>query len=192
MNVERIIRRLTGAAKNAVVWGTAWFTFAMAVFGVSHIAGIGPAHVSLLDAIGMSIRIGIMGGITGAAFSGFISLFYRGRRLPEINWVRFGVGGGIVGGLFVTTFLVGANLLTGGGIPALGNIFDDIVLATGFGGATAAATMWLAQRAGRVPGGIDDEIDRPELERLKGADPLASAEAKDVRQRERSVPPGKD
>ena len=188
MNVERIIRRLTGAAKNAVVWGTAWFSFAMAVFGVSHITGIGPAHVSLLDAIGMSIRIGIMGGITGAAFSGFISLFYRGRRLSEINWVRFGVGGGIVGGLFVTTFLTTANLVSGDGLPALANILDDIILSTGFGGATAAATMWLAQRAGRGSGGSDDELGHPEHEHLKGVDPLANVGAKEVGEREPSVP----
>lgn len=190
MNIESIIRRMTGAVKNAVVWGTAWFIFAMAVFGVAHISGVGPAHVSLLDAIGMSIRVGVMGGITGGAFSGFISLFYRGRRLSDINWVRFGIGGGIVGGLFVSTFLVAANVLTGGGLPALHNIFDDIVIATSFGGATAAATMWLAQRAERVARRNDDELERSELEQLKGADPLAEVEAKGMRQRERSTSRG--
>lgn len=83
MNIDSIIRRVTGAAKNAVVWGAAWFILAMTVFGVSRVTGVGPAHVSLLDAIGMSIRVGVMGGITGGAFSAFIGTFYRGRRLSE-------------------------------------------------------------------------------------------------------------
>ena len=188
MNAESIIRRVSGAVKNAVVGGAAWFILALAVFGVSHVAGVGPAHVSLLDAIGMSIRVGVMGGITGGAFSAFIGAFYRGRRLSEINWVRFGIGGAVVGGSFVAAFLVSANLLTGGELPALRNILDDIVIGTGFGGATAAATMWLAQRGERVTGGSARELERPERERLKGADPLANLEAKSARQRERDAP----
>lgn len=187
MNIESIIRRVTGAAKNAVVWGAAWFILAMGVFGIAHVTGIGPAHVSLLDAIGMSIRVGVMGGITGGAFSAFIGAFYRGRRLSEINWVRFGIGGAVVGGSFVAAFLTSANLLSGGGLPALQNILDDIVIGTGFGGATAAATMWLAQRAERMTGGSAHEIEHRELERLEGEDPLAKLEARVARQRERGA-----
>jgi hypothetical protein len=190
MNVESIIRRLTGAAKNAVVWGAAWFLLAMGVFGVSHLSGVGPAHVSLLDAIGMGIRVGVMGGITGGAFSAFIGTFYRGRRLSEIDWVRFGIGGAVVGGSFVGAFLVSANLLTGDGFPALRYIVDDIIIGTGFGGATAAATMWLAQRAERVSGGSDHELQDLELERLRGEDPLAKLEARVARLRERDASRG--
>lgn len=187
MSIESIIRRVTGAAKNAVVWGAAWFTLAMAVFGVSHITGFGPAHVSLLDAIGMSLRIGVMGGITGGAFSAFIGAFYHGRRLSEIDWVRFGVGGAIVGGFFVGTFLVSGNLLTGGALPALRNILDDIIIGTGFGGVTAAATMWLAQRGER-----GSEVPRHEMENramgsLDSADPLADVRPEDAVRRERSA-----
>jgi hypothetical protein len=190
MNVESMIRRVTGAMKNAVVWGAAWFLLAMGVFGVARITGVGPAHVSLLDAIGMSIRVGIMGGITGGAFSAFIGTFYRGQRLSDINWVRFGIGGAIVGGSFVGAFLVSANLLSGDGIPALRNILDDIVIGTGFGGATAAATIWLAQRAERVSGGGDREIYERDPERLKEAGLLAKLEARVVRQRERHTSRG--
>jgi hypothetical protein len=189
-NVESIIRRVTGAVKNAVVWGAAWFLLAMGVFGLAHVTGVGPAEASLLDAIGMSIRVGVMGGITGGAFSAFIGTFYRGRRLADINWVRFGIGGAIGGGSFVTAFLTSANLLTGDGLPALRNILDDIVIGTGFGGATAAATMWLAQRAERVSGGGDHEIDERDPERLEEADPLANLESRVVRQRERDASRG--
>jgi hypothetical protein len=187
MSIESIIRRVTGAAKNAVVWGAAWFTLAMAVFGVSHITGFGPAHVSLLDAIGMSLRIGVMGGITGGAFSAFISTFYHGRRLSEINWVRFGIGGAVVGGSFVGAFLVFANLLTGGGLPELRNILDDIIIGTGFGGVTAAATIWLAQRGERGSEVADPEIESSAIGSLKSADPRADALPEDAPRRERSA-----
>ncbi len=186
-NIASIIRRVTGAAKNAVVWGAAWFLLGMGVFGVANLTGVGPADVSLLDAIGMSIRVGVMGGITGGAFSAFIGTFYRGRRLSEINWLRFGIGGAIVGGSFVGAFLVSANVLSGDGLPALRDILDDIVIGTGFGGATAAATMWLAQRGERVSGGSEYELEHRDVERLKESDPLAELEARVARQRERGA-----
>lgn len=190
MGLESIIRRVTGAVKNAVVWGAAWFLLAMGVFGVAYVTGVGPDHVSLLDAIGMSVRIGVMGGITGGAFSAFIGIFYRGRRLSEINWVRFGIGGAVVGGSFVGAFLVAANLLTGGGLSVLRSIVGDIFIGAGFGAATAAATMWLAQRAERVSGTSELEIEARDLERLKGEDPLANLDARvasAARQRERDA-----
>jgi hypothetical protein len=190
MNAESIMRRVTGAVKNAVVWGAAWFLLAMGVFGVARITGVGPDHVSLLDAIGMSMRIGVMGGITGGAFSAFIGTFYRGRRLSQIDLVRFGIGGAIFGGSFVGAFLLSANLLTGGGLSALRYIVDDILIGTGFGGATAAATMWLAQRAERVSDGGDYEVEHRDPERLKGADPLRDLDVRGAGQRERDASRG--
>ena len=126
----------------------------------------------------------VMGGLTGGAFSLFISQFYRGRRLSEISWARFGIGGGIVAGLFVPGFLQLANLLTGGGLVPLDAIRGDMIMATAFGGIAAAASMWLAQRAEDPANGSERSI-----ERLDGGDPLAAMEANDVRQRERTASP---
>jgi hypothetical protein len=191
MNVENIVRRVRGAVKNAMVWGVAWSTFGMATFLALRAIGVIPATLSALDGLGMSLRLGVMGGITGGAFSGFIALFYRGRRLSDISWVRFGIGGGVVAGVFVLGFLSTIRWLTGDGPLSLQDLGTDGLLAAAFGGAAAGASMWLAQRAERaeraevLPGGREDE-----LEHLEAGDPFASAGAKDARQRERRASGG--
>jgi hypothetical protein len=183
MHVENFGRRLRGVVRNAVAWGAAWFTLGfVGIIAMRTIGVVVPAWVTWLDALGMSIKIGVMGGITGGAFAAFISLFYRGRRLSEIDWVRFGIGGGIVAGLFVPTFMVLANLFTGDSVP-FDAIRGDIVMATLFGGVTAGASMWLAQRGQAPPSANDEE---PEL--LGSGDPFASGGTRDARRREAPAP----
>jgi hypothetical protein len=178
MNTGNILRRARAAMKNAVMWGIAWGALGFVTLLTLRTIGVYvPAYVTVLDALGMSIKFGVMGGITGAAFSVFISLFYRGQRLSEISWARFAVGGGIVAGIFVPAFLVIANVLTGSEVPPLDAIRSDIVFAALFGGIAAGASMWLAQRAEVRASGRDDE---PEL--LEGG----AAGASGVRRRDRS------
>src|SRR5687768_17156721 len=153
-----IIRRLAGAVRNGVVWGAAWFGLAMVGFGFLRIVNDNP--VSLLDAIGMSIRIGIVGGLTGGAFAAFISFFYRGRRVSEISPARFGFGGGIVALAFMMAWLGLGNLLTGGSVPPWEDINSDLFFATLFGSISAGGSMWLAQRGTAVPGETEGELDR--------------------------------
>jgi hypothetical protein len=152
MAADNFLRRLGGVIKNAVVWGAAWFGLAVVTMSVLRLTGaVTTSGFWLLDAIGIGIKVGVMGGIAGSAFAGFISLLYRGQRLSQINWVRFGIGGGVLAGFFVPTFMITANLLTGGEIPAFANIDEDIVLATVFGAITAGGSMWLAQRGRPLP-----------------------------------------
>lgn len=149
---DSFFKRLGGAIRNAVVWGAAWFALTVATVTVLHLAGVATSQgFWLLDSIAIGMRAAVLGGIAGSAFSAFISLFYRGRRVSQINWMRFGIGGGIVTGLFVPTFFVVANLLSGDGMPALANIDEDIVLTAIFGAITAGGSMWLAQRGQPVP-----------------------------------------
>ena len=149
-----IIRRVGGVVRNGVVWGAAWFGLAMAGFGILEI--VTDNQVSLLDAIGMSIRIGIVGGLTGGAFAAFISFFYRGRRLSEISPVRFGIGGALVALTFMMAWLGLGNLLTGGSVPPWEDINSDLLFATLFGGISAGASMWLAQRGSSLPDATED------------------------------------
>ena len=150
MNVHDIVRRLAGAARNAIVWSVAWFALAfVTLLAMRTIGVVVPASIGVLDALGMAIRVGIVGGITSGAFSAFMSFAYRGRRLAEISWPRFGLAGAVVAGVFVPAFMIGANLLTGGGLVPFSAIRSDIVIATIFGGVAAGASMWLAQRACR-------------------------------------------
>lgn len=144
---KNIVRRLAGAVRNGVVWGGAWFALAFGtILGLRTAGVVVPPEIGVLDAIGMAIRIGIVGGVAGGAFALFVSALYRGRRLSEISWARFGLGGAAVALLFVLAFF-GIGTLAGGGFPALEDILGDLVMAAGFGGITAGASMWMAQRA---------------------------------------------
>lgn len=148
MNVGNIVRRLTGAVKNGVVWGVTWFALAfVTIIGLRTMGVVLPAEIGVLDATGMAIRVGIVGGMAGGAFALFISLAYRGRRLSEINWIRFGLGGAVVAEVFMLAFFAIGNLASGDGFPPLGDILSDLIIAAAFGGVAAGASMWLAQRA---------------------------------------------
>lgn len=161
MNVNNIVRRLTGAAKNAVVWGATWFGLGFTtILGMRTLGVIVPPEIGVLDAIGMALRIGIVGGVAGGTFALFISRLYRGRQLADISWVRFGIGGAVVAELFVLAFFAIGGLLGGGGFPALGDILSDLVIAAAFGGIAAGASMWLAQRAEPLSVGGPDEHER--------------------------------
>ena len=123
MSVGNIVRRLTGAVKNAVVWGATWSSLAfVTILGLRAVGVVVPPEIGVLDALGMAIRVGIVGGLTGGVFAGFVSLFYRGRRLSQINPVRFGVAGAVVAELFMIAWFTLGNMASGGEFPALGDI----------------------------------------------------------------------
>jgi hypothetical protein len=181
MDADGTFRRLRGALGNAVVWGAGWASLALAVFAALKVTGILPASVHLLDAIGMSVKFGFMGGIAGGAFSAFIGVVYRGRRLSEISPVRFGIGGGLMAGIFVPAFLQTMNLLSGGGLVPMGLVADDALWSAVFGAVVAGGSLKLAQRADPLlPGGRRQ--DRPGLPG-SGHRP-AWEEARDLRPRE--------
>lgn len=161
MDTENLFRRLRGAVGNAVVWGAGWATLGFAVFATLKVAGVLPAEASWLDAVTLAAKVGIVGGVAGTAFSAAVGLLYRGRRLSDISAVRFGVGGGIMAGLFVPAFFQAMNLLTGDGLVPLGLILDDVAWAVVFGGIAAGASLKLAQRADTLLPGRSQ--DRPGL-----------------------------
>jgi hypothetical protein len=160
MNIKNIVWRLTGAAKNAVTWGVTWFGLSfVTILGLRTVGVVVPPEIGVLDAIGMAVRVGIVGGMAGGAFALCISLLYRGRRLSEINWVRFGLGGALVAELFMLALFAIGNLATGDAFPGLRDILSDLVIAGAFGGIAAGASMWLAQRAEARSLGTPDRYD---------------------------------
>jgi hypothetical protein len=163
MDAGSIFRRLRGAVGNAVVWGAGWSACALAVFAAMKVAGLLPASVIWLDAIAVAGRFGVMGGIVGGAFSLVIGLLYRGRRLSQISWVRFGTGGGVVAGLFVPAFMTVARLLSGDAFLPLEELLTSGLMAAAFGAVAAGGSLRLAQRAQTLPPGPDqDQLGRPE------------------------------
>ncbi|MFN8654134.1 MAG: hypothetical protein U0133_19710 [Gemmatimonadales bacterium] len=148
-------RRLKAVIGNALVWGVAWFLAGFAIFTTILLIRQ-PQTAGWLDVLGMAIKFGVIGGVAGTAFSTFIAWRYRGRRLSEISWIKFGIGGGVVAGLAVPGFLWLMGALTGGAAP-LHLLVDDFVLSAVLGTVAAGASMKLAQVADRrLPGDPED------------------------------------
>ena len=181
MSDESKFYRLRAAVRNSAVWGVAWGAIGTVVATGMRLADKIPFGHAVLDGLGMGIRIGIMGGIVGAAFFAFIGLAYRGKRLSEISWARFGTGAAILGGLFVPAFLQTMNLLTDGRIVPWHLVTDDMLFSAIFAGITAAGTMFIAQRDEAAhPVTVEELLERMER------DALASAQAAEYQKPERS------
>ena len=170
---ENRLTRLRATFRNSVVWGLAWGAFGTAGASAMRFIDKIPLGKALIDGLGMGIRIGIMGAIAGAVFFGYISIAYRGKRLSEISWLRFGLGGAAVAGLFVPGILQTLNFLTGELVP-WHLVMDDAVYSALFGGITAAGTMILAQRDEAAhPVTVEELLDRMERQSLgAGESPL--------------------
>jgi hypothetical protein len=143
--VWRFVRGVIG---NAVVWSGGWFVAAAGVFTTLAVTGIAhPDH--WFDIVRGAAMFGVMGGISGTAFSLYIALRYRGQRLTNIHWLRFGLGGAVAIGIFVPSFIAFMRMVNGdpplGAIPLLKNALVGVV----FGGAAAAMSLRAAQLADR-------------------------------------------
>jgi hypothetical protein len=167
MSDENKPNRLRAIFKNAVVWGVVWGALGSAVATVFRLNDKIPFGNALLDGIGMGIRIGVVGALTGAAFATFMSLAYRGKRLREISALRFGIGGAVLAGVFVPAWMETMSLLTGGGLVPFNLVSGDIVYSALFGGITAAGTILLAQRhEEKNPDTVQDVLERMESQTL--------------------------
>jgi hypothetical protein len=139
-------RPLRATLRNAVVWGIGWALAGLAVFATLRLTGI-LSRGSLLDGLGLAVRFGVWGGLAGVVFSSFIRFVYRGRRLADISWVRFGLAGGVLTGVLVPLALQALNLLSGDGLVAWSVVTDDAVLTALFGAVAAGGSLKLAQMA---------------------------------------------
>lgn len=167
MSDEKGFTRLRAAFRNAVVWGVGWGAIGSAVAMAMRFIDNIPFRNAVLDGLGMGIRIAFIGAIAGTAFFAFISLAYRGKRLRDISWIRFGIGGAILAGLFVPAFLQTMNLISDGSMVPWNLVFDDLIFSAVFGGITAAGTMFLAQRhEAAYPVTVQELLDRMERQTL--------------------------
>jgi hypothetical protein len=180
------LSRLRATFRNSIVWGVAWGAFGSAVATVMRLFDKIPFGYALLDGLGMGIRIGFAGALASAAFFAYISVAYRGKRLSEISWVGFGLGGAVVAGLFVPAFLQTMSILTGGGVVPWHLVLDDSVYSTLFGGITAAGTMILAQMDEAAhPVTVQDLLERMERDSLGPGEAAAYKKAERARSAER-------
>jgi hypothetical protein len=154
MRATGILKQIRVAVRSGIVWGVGWAAGGFLVFQALLALGAVPGHLFWGDGLMVSARLGPIGGLVGAAFSLFIGVWYRGRRLSEIDWRRFALAGGLLAGVYVPAFLVSMKLLSGDGF-SLRYILDDALLAGLFGTVMAGGSMKLAQRAEAGPEGAE-------------------------------------
>jgi hypothetical protein len=183
---EGRFRRLKGAIGNAFVFAAGWTITAFIVWLGLREAEFVP-NLSILDGIGMSIRFGFMGFITGAVFPTFMRYAYSGKRLSETSWPKFALVAGLITGLFVPTFMQGMNVLSGDGMVDFSLIRMDIVAAALFGALAAGVSLKLAQYADKLfPETFQYHLDRLEEQtRLTAGDENFSAHSQSTPVRER-------
>ncbi|HEU4563658.1 MAG TPA: hypothetical protein VFS05_03375 [Gemmatimonadaceae bacterium] len=177
-------RGLRAALRNAVTWGAAWAAAGGALVTAVSLFDPAPGLESLVERLGMAIlagiawgvRFGLAGAVIGTVFSSVIRLGYRGRRLADIDPLRFAMLGAVVAGVGVPLYLQTMNVLFGDGPIAWGLVSDDAVWATVFGAAAAAGSILLARRADALPHGQrPDQLERADdLDALPAAGPRES------------------
>jgi len=148
-------RLLRAVLRNAVTWGAAWAAAGGALVAAIRLFNPGPGFEPLIDRLGVAlvsgiawgVRFGLAGAVIGTVFSIVIRLGYRGRRLADINPLRFAMLGALVGGVGVPLYLQLMNVLFGDGLIAWGLVADDARWAAVFGAAAAAGSILLARRA---------------------------------------------
>ena len=161
MTVGMTFRRLRGLVRNALLWGAGWSALALGVFTILRLIGVIPERVSWVQGLGVVARFGVVGMVAGAAFSSVIRFLYHGRRLRDISWVRFGIAGAVVTGVFVPLFLQTMNILSGDGLVAWRLVLDDALWTAVFGGVVAGGSLKLAQRAKVVAAATShDQLER--------------------------------
>jgi hypothetical protein len=140
------MRRVRAVLRNALVWGAVWAAAPAAVFIGLRLTGIA-GSVSWHDGFGLAARFGIVGFVAGAAFSTVVGFAYRGRRLADMSWWRFGIAGGVVTAIFVPLFLQTMNLVTGGHIVPWHLVLDDSIWTGILGAVAAGGSLKFAQRS---------------------------------------------
>lgn len=180
--------------RNALTWGAAWALTGGALVAAVNLVAPEPGVDSLVERLGVAllgaamwgVRFGIIGAAIGTAFAAMIRLRYRGRRLADINPVRFAALGAVVGGVGVPLFLQTMNVLSGDGPIAWSLVLDDAPWASVFGAAAAAGSILLARRAGATEDialpqqheAAEIGTDAPEL--LRGSAPSRETEPPNV------------
>jgi hypothetical protein len=185
--IDDRFRHLRAVFRNAVTWGIAWAVAGGALITALSLFDPRPEVESLVERLGMAtlsgmawaIRFGIAGAVIGTVFSSVIRFGYRGRRLADINPVRFAMLGAVVGGVGVPLFLQTMNVLSGDGPVAWRLVLDDAPWATVFGAAAAGGSILLARRADALAHGPG----RDQLEHVDASDGQLAAG-----QRETSIP----
>lgn len=144
------LRRLRAIAMNGLFWGGAWF---VGVMTMATTANLIDGRGFLIEGWELAVPGGILFAGAGIAFSTVVTLVLRGRKLSDLNWLRFGLGGGVVSFVFLPTLVSVLRALSGDDMLPLMKLLGTGGLGFMFGGVAAAGTLKLAQLSDRyLPG----------------------------------------
>jgi hypothetical protein len=172
MSPSNSLRRLRAIALNGLVWGGAWF---LGVMTMATTANFIEGRGLLIAGWELAVPGGILFAVAGVAFSTVITLVLRGRKLSDLNWIRFGLGGGVVSFFFLPTLLSVLRALSGDDMLPFTKLLGTGALGLMFGSVAAAGTLKLAQLADRYGRGRS----APEPDLLAG-DQAAPGMARDA------------
>jgi hypothetical protein len=146
MSSKDTLRRLRAIAMNGLVWGGAWF---LGVMTMATTANVIEGRGFRIDGWELAVPGGILFAAAGVAFSTVITLVLRGRKLPELSWLRFGLGGGVVSFVFLPTLVSVLRAISGDDMLGFAKLLGTGALGFMFGGVAAAGTLKLAQLSDR-------------------------------------------
>jgi hypothetical protein len=144
--MNALLRRVRGAAGNALAWGLSWFAGGIAVLGTLRATGLLPVSWSWV--LYVSSNLGATGFLTGVAFSIYLPLAYRSKQVADIRVGRFSLQGAAVSALLVPAVTWLARATVGLGVP-IGDLVSFGLTGAVVGGVTSAVTLKVAQHGHR-------------------------------------------
>jgi uncharacterized membrane protein (DUF485 family) len=157
--MKSILRRLRGTVGNALLWAGAWFLAAFPVTAVlPSIIDVLPNFTYLGALTFLAPTLAVMGFVSGGAFSLYLGIAGRDRRINELNPGKVAFGTGVTVSLLMLVFLVLFVALRGFPVVWVPALLASAITG-GIAGATALGQVKIAQKS-LSPG----EGDRPELE----------------------------
>jgi hypothetical protein len=144
--VKSVLRRLRGALGNALVWGSAWFLAAFPLTAVFWVLGLMAGVPIWPFALGTAQTLAGMGFVAGGAFSLFLGIAGRHKRLKDLGPTRIALGTGVVTGVIVPA--LGAVVNAFGGYPVTVEPAVMVwMISGGLAGVSALGTIKAAQSA---------------------------------------------
>ena len=145
--MKNILRRLRGALGNALVWASAWFIAGFALAALYPIVfDVLPNFTFWSAAMFLAPALAGVGFLSGGAFSLYLGIVGRNRRLNELQpgWVALGTGI-TVGLLWAAAAIVNATLR---GFPVSPiAIMQAFSISAALAGVTALGQVKIAQKA---------------------------------------------
>lgn len=157
--MRTLLRRVRGAAVNALFWGAIWFWIGVGIDIMFRLPWGGLVHdgsLYLFPTLMAGLGSGAFGAAIGGGFSLFIAANFRHQRVESLSPRRFALGGALVtaAAVLLTQYVTGAESLIDQALVAPMSLYGSLgllMLSAGcVGGLTAFGTLKLAQRGAEL------------------------------------------